>query len=71
MTIQVPESVEEQLRVLAMRQGREVGLVVEDAIRLYLETTAITDLGSDDVAETQAALLSELPTLPDWKVGDA
>ncbi len=45
--------------------------LVEEAIRQYLETAAITDVDANDVAEAQAALLSELPPMPDWKAGDA
>jgi hypothetical protein len=37
----------------------------------YLEATAITDLDASDVAEAQAALLGELPHMPDWKAGAA
>ena len=71
VSIELPGSVEEQLRNLAARQGRDVRALVEDAIRQYLEAAAISDLGADDVAEAQAALLGELPHVPDWKAGDA
>ena len=71
MTIELPGSVEKQLRALAAKQGREVRTLVEDAIRQYLETTAITDVEPDELADTQAALLDELPDVPDWKAGGA
>lgn len=71
MSIELPGSVEEQLRTLAARQGRDVRALVEEAIRQYLEAAAITDLDANDVAEAQAALLGELPQVPDWKAGDA
>jgi predicted transcriptional regulator len=71
VSIELPGSVEEQLRTLAAKQGRDVRALVEDAIRLYLEAAAITDLGAADVAEAQAALLEELPHIPDWKAGNA
>jgi putative addiction module component (TIGR02574 family) len=35
-------------------------VLVEDAIQLYLEASAITDLDSSEVAETQLALIGEL-----------
>ena len=70
MSIELPGSVEEQLRSLAAKQGRDVRALVEEAIRQYLEATAITDVESNEVAETQAALLGELPRGPDWKAGD-
>jgi len=71
MTIELPNLVEEQLRSLAVKQGRDVRALVEDAVRQYLEAAAITDLDSSQVAETQAALLAELPSVPDWKANDA
>jgi predicted transcriptional regulator len=71
VSIDLPGSVEEQLRTLAAKQGRDVRALVEEAIRQYLEATAITDVDADAVAETQAALLGELPRIPDWKAGDA
>ena len=40
-------------------------------IRQYLEATAITDVDANELAETQAALLGELPPIADWKAGDA
>ena len=71
MSIELPGSVEEELRTLATRQGREVRALVEEAIRQYLEAAAITDVDANDVAEAQAALVSELPPIPDWKAPDA
>ena len=71
MSIELPGSVEEQLRALATRQGRDVRALVEEAIRQYLEAAAITDLDPTDVAEAQGALLGELPHIADWKAGDA
>ena len=71
MSIELPGSVEKQLRGLAARQGRDVRTLVEEAIRQYLESAAITDLEANEVAKAQAALLGELPGIPDWKAGDA
>ncbi len=69
MSIELPVGVEEQLRTLAARQRRDVGVLVEEAVRQYLEVAAITDIDGDEVAETQDALLVELPDISDWKVG--
>lgn len=69
MTIELPGSVEEPLRDLARRQDREIGALVEDAVRQYLEAAAITDLDSAEIAESQAALVSELSGIPAWKAG--
>ena len=65
MSIELPSSVEEQLRNLAAKQGRDVRTLVEEAVRQYLEAVAITDLDATQVAETQAALLGELPHISD------
>jgi predicted transcriptional regulator len=71
MTIDLPSVVEEQLRDLTKRQNRDVAELIEDAIRQYLEAAAITDLDPNQVAETQAKLLSELPPISKWEVDDA
>ena len=71
MSIDLPSSVEDQLRTLAASQGRDVHVLVEEAIRQYLEAASITDIEAKDVAETQASLLDELPHIPGWKANDA
>jgi predicted transcriptional regulator len=71
MTIDLPSIVEEQLRDLAKRQNRDIAELIEDAVRQYLEAAAITDLDPNQVAETQAKLLSELPPISKWEVDDA
>ena len=68
MTIDLPSVVEEQLRDLAKKQNRDIAELIEDAIRQYLEAAAITDLDPNQVAETQAKLLSELPPIPSGKL---
>ena len=40
--------------------GKDVDALVEEAVRQYLDAAAITDVSSDDVAATQASLLSEM-----------
>jgi len=71
VTIELPAIVEEQLRHLAAKQGRDVRALVEDALRQYVEFAAITDLEAAQIAETQSALLGELPNVSDWKADDA
>ncbi|HEX9732407.1 MAG TPA: hypothetical protein VGG06_10520 [Thermoanaerobaculia bacterium] len=66
MTIELASSVEERLRDLASRQGRDVGVLVEEAVREYLEAMSITDVDSAEVAETQVALMAELSDVPEW-----
>jgi predicted transcriptional regulator len=71
MTIDLPSVVEKQLRDLAKRQNRDIAEVIEDAVRQYLEAAAITDVDPNQVAETQAQLLSELPPVSKWEADDA
>ena len=71
MSIELPGSIEEQLRKLAAKQGRDVRTLVEEAVRQYLESAAITDLDATQVAETQTKLLGELPHVSAWKADDA
>ena len=71
MAIDLPSVVEEQLRDLAKRQNRDIAELIEDAIQQYLEAAAITDVDPNQVAETQAKLLSELPPISKWEVDDA
>ena len=69
MTVELPGTVEEELRALAMRQGRDIGRLIEDAIRDYLAASAITDVDDADIAEAQAKLIGELRGIPAWKDG--
>jgi predicted transcriptional regulator len=60
MTIELTGSVEEQLRDLAGKQGRDVNVLVEEAVQDYLDAAAITDLDSSEVAATQVAIITAL-----------
>lgn len=71
MTIELSATIERELRDLAMIQGRDVSEIVEEAVRQYLATSAITDLDSSKIAETQAMLIGELRDIPEWKHGAA
>ena len=71
MTIDLPSVVEEQLRDLAKRQNRDIAELIEEAVRQYLQAAAITDIDPNQVAETQAELLSELPPISKWDADDA
>ena len=71
MTIELPSVVEEQLRDLAKKQNRDVATVIEDAVRQYIDAAAITDVDLDQIAETQATLLCELPPISKWETDDA
>ena len=65
MTVELSGRVEEQLRDLARRQGRDIRVLVEEAVQEYLVAAAITDLNPAEVAESQVALLSELRGVPE------
>ncbi len=67
MTIEISAYIEESLRDLADRQGRDMHDLVEEALRDYVEAAHITDPTSAEVAETQLALLGELKGIPEWK----
>jgi predicted transcriptional regulator len=69
MTVELPRALEEELRALAVRQGRDVVRLIEDAVRDYLEAAAITDVDEAAVAEVQAKLVGELRGIPGWKGG--
>lgn len=71
MTIELTPSVEKELRDLAGTQSRDVSEIVEEAVRQYLEASAITDLEAAEVAEAQVELAGELRGIPDWKDGSA
>lgn len=67
MVIELAGNVEEQLQELAERQGRDVTILVEEAVREYLVAAAITDLAAGEVAATQDALIGELRGTTVWK----
>jgi predicted transcriptional regulator len=69
MTIELPGNVEEPLRNLAERQNRDIGVLLEEAVRQYLEAEAITDLDPSQVAEAQLALAGELQGVVPWQGG--
>ncbi len=71
MSIELTGAEEAQLRELAAKTGRDVRMLVQEAIRQYVAYLAITDLEPDQVAEAQSALLTELPGISDWKAGAA
>lgn len=60
MTVELPASIERELRHLAVVQSRDLSELVEEAVRQYLEAAAITDVDSAQVGETQIALAGEL-----------
>jgi predicted transcriptional regulator len=67
MTIELPGTVEQELRTLAAKRGQDISALLEAAVRQYLEAEAITDLDAREITETQMALVGELRDLPEWK----
>ena len=67
VTVELPKKVEDDLRVLARRQGRSIDVLLEEAVEQYLEAAAITDTTPDEIAATQEALLGELPAMEAWE----
>ncbi|MCI0364259.1 MAG: hypothetical protein L0219_10280 [Phycisphaerales bacterium] len=61
MSIHLSRDIEEQLRRLAKVRGCNVNALASEAIQLYLESSGITDVTPDQIAEAQAKLASELP----------
>jgi len=66
MTIDLSTPLAEELRRLAGVSGKDVETLVGEAVRQYLDAASITDVSSDDVAATQASLVSELGRIPAW-----
>jgi len=63
MVIKLDDQIERELRRIAGHQGRALADVVEAALRTYIETEAITDIESADLAAAQLALVPELPEI--------
>jgi len=53
MVIKLDDQIERELRRIAGHQGRALADVVEAALRTYIETEAITDIESADLAAAQ------------------
>ncbi len=69
MTIDLPADIEESMRDLAARQGRDVLVLVEEVVRDYVEAAQITGLTGAEVGETQLELIGELKGILEWKDG--
>lgn len=67
MTLDLPPTLEDHLRRLAQRQGRDVKAVVEDAVVRYLASTSITDLTAGELGDLQMRLASEETAVEPWR----
>ncbi|MBI2433227.1 MAG: ribbon-helix-helix protein, CopG family [Candidatus Hydrogenedentes bacterium] len=66
MTIELPDSLVDQLQSAASTQGRDIRALVEEAVRDYLEWTAVTETTGEEVGESQVAMLGELTDFGSW-----
>ncbi len=71
MTVNLSDNLIESLRKLADAQGRDMNVIVDEAVREYLVASSITDVTPEQVAATQLGLIPELggvePYEPDTK----
>jgi hypothetical protein len=70
MTIELPSILESELRSLAGMSGKDVGILVEEAVRQYLDAASIADIHPSDLSATQELLVPELPGFPEWSDED-
>ena len=56
---------------MAAKQGRQPEALLNEAVQLYLEAAAITDVDPGEVADVQMRLLGELPQPPAWSDAEA
>lgn len=64
MTFEVSPQLENRLRDIAGRQGRDLDAVVDEALRRYIIEASIGDLSPAEVAATQEKLARELNVEP-------
>lgn len=64
MVVNVSDDLAGALRKRAQNEGRDIGSLVEEAVREYLISSAITDLSPEQIGEAQLALLPELNAPP-------
>lgn len=64
MVIRLPQNIEDQLQMLADSRGRPIDALVEEAIRQFLDASAITDVTAEDVGQTQMRLANEFKDTP-------
>lgn len=71
MTVELPQHLEEQLRLFAAAHGRSVDSTVQEAVqRLLVQEASVTDVTSDQVAEAQLRALPDFdPVAWDQDIG--
>ena len=70
MTVHLSDNLVASLQKLADVQGRDLSLIVDEAVREYLVASSITDLTPEQVAEKQLRLTPELERLDPYNIID-
>lgn len=70
MTVHLSDNLLESLRKLADAQGREMDVIVDEAVREYLVASSITDVTPEEIAATQLELIPELERMEPYRVND-
>lgn len=70
MTVHLSDNLLESLRKLADAQGREMDVIVDEAVREYLVASSITDVTPEEIAATQLELIPELEGMEPYHVND-
>jgi predicted transcriptional regulator len=70
MTVHLSDNLVASLQKLADVQGRDLSLIVDEAVREYLVASSITDLTPEQVAETQLRLTPELERLDPYNIDE-
>lgn len=70
MTVHLSDNLLESLRKLADAQGREMDVIVDEAVREYLVASSITDVTPEEIAATQLELIPELERMEPYHVND-
>lgn len=70
MTVHLSDNLLESLRKLADAQGREMDVIVDEAVREYLVASSITDVTPEEIAATQLGLIPELEGIEPYNASD-
>ncbi len=60
MTVNLSSDAEEGLERLAIQEGRSVSQIIDEVLRQFVLSAAVTDVDASDVAGTQMRLITEL-----------
>lgn len=66
MTLELPDTLCNELSSAASAQGKRVEEIVEGLIRDYLHWNEIEEVTGEEIGECQMAMVHELPYMGDW-----